>query len=92
MFRRMLCVAAVLALLSVLTAGAVEARPLAAGPAPAGFLQELWQWAVSGLAPVLNKDTSQMDPNGLRYHAIDPRDADRGHHTGTPTGSASGKM
>jgi hypothetical protein len=68
MFRKMFSAVAVLALLQVLTAGAVQARPLAAGPAPAGFLQELWRSAVSSLVPVFMKDTSQIDPNGHRLH------------------------
>ena len=70
MFRKMLSVAAVLALLQVLTAGAVQARPLAAGPAPAGFLQELWRFAVSGLVPMFTKDGSAADPNGLKRHPV----------------------
>jgi hypothetical protein len=70
MFRKMLSVAAVLALLQVLTAGAVQARPLAAGPSAGAFVQELWAWVASGLVPLPIKDGSAADPNGLKRHPV----------------------
>lgn len=72
MFRVMRSVFAALALLSVLTAGAVQARPLAPGAEPAGALHELWQWIVSGLAPVVTKDGAGLDPNGHKSHSPKP--------------------
>lgn len=57
---------AVLALaLLVAGAGAVQARPLAARPAPAGFLGSLWQW-LSPFLPAWTKEGGAMDPNGGR--------------------------
>lgn len=70
MSRKMISVAAVLALLSILTAGAAEARPLAAGPSAGAFVQELWAWAASGLVPIPVKDGSAADPNGLKRHPV----------------------
>jgi hypothetical protein len=70
MFRKMFSAVAVLALLQVLSAGAVQARPLAAGPVSAGVLQEIWDWAASSLAPMLTKDGSAADPNGLKRHPV----------------------
>jgi hypothetical protein len=87
MFRKMISVAAVLAFLSILTAGAAEARPLAAGPSVGAFVQELWAWAASGLAPLPTKDGSAADPNGLKRHPVhSSRAADTGRQaTGATT-------
>jgi hypothetical protein len=63
--RKMISVAFALALL-VLTSGAVQAGPVAAQPEPVGFFEQLWTWAVSSVAPIFRKDTSQIDPNGLK--------------------------
>ncbi len=70
MSRKMISLAAILAFLSIVTAGAAEARPLAAGPSAGAFVQELWAWAASGLAPMLTKDGSAADPNGLKRHPV----------------------
>jgi hypothetical protein len=79
MFQKMISVAAVLAFLSILTAGAAEARPLAAGPSAGAFVQELWAWAASGLVPMPTKDGSAADPNGLKRHPVhSSRPADAG--------------
>ncbi len=65
MFRKLFSVVAVLAVLPLLTAGAVQARPLAAHPAAPAVLQELWQWVTSGS----EKEGAGMDPNGQKsYH------------------------
>jgi hypothetical protein len=62
---------AALAVLSLLTSGAVQARPLAAHPgAPAGFFQELCRWVASGLVPIWEKEGGAMDPNGNKRHVI----------------------
>jgi hypothetical protein len=69
MFRKMLSVAAILAFLSASTAGPCQARQVADWPAPTGFLQEIWHWAVSGPVSIFMKDTSNLDPNGLKSAA-----------------------
>ena len=67
MFRKLLSAIAVLAGLSLLTAGAAQARPLAAGPAP-GFFQELWRWVAYGGSEILEKEGPGMDPNGHQIY------------------------
>ena len=71
--RKMISVAVVLALL-VLTSGSVQAQPVTAQPVPAGFFEQLWQWAVSSVAPIFTKDTSGIDPNG-RAQVVIPADS-----------------
>jgi hypothetical protein len=79
MFRRLLSAVAVLACLSLLTAGAVEARPLAAHPGPCGFFQELWQWMSTGGPAIPEKEGPGMDPNGIKHHRTPPPVPARGH-------------
>jgi hypothetical protein len=64
MFRKLRFIAAVPALLILLTAGAVQARPLTVSGAPDGLLAQAWQWAKSGLASVGIKAGGEMDPHG----------------------------
>jgi hypothetical protein len=71
--RKMISVAVALAL-QVLTSAAAQARPVAAQPEPAGFFEQLWQWAASNVAPIFTKDTSGIDPNG-RMQAVRPADS-----------------
>ena len=73
MFRKLLFFVAAPAFLSLLTAGALQARPLAIHPmAPAG-LRELWHWVTSG-PEVLTKEGGAMDPNGStnKFHGPNP--------------------
>ncbi len=65
--RNVRSVALALALL-VLMSGAVQARPLATGPAPVSYLQAVWQWVLS-YAPAWAKAGSDMDPNGYTAKA-----------------------
>ncbi len=71
MFRKLLSVVAIPAFLSLLTAGALQARPLT-GPtgALAGF-QELWHWVTSG-PEMWTKEGGAMDPNGNKPHGPTP--------------------
>jgi len=71
MFRKLLLFVAP-AFLSLLTAGALQARPLAIHPmAPAG-LRELWHWVISG-PEVWTKEGGAMDPNGgNKLHGPNP--------------------
>jgi hypothetical protein len=70
MFRKLYSVVAVIAVLSLLTGGAVQARPLAACPAaPAGLFQELYHWVASGLGSIGEKEGGAMDPNGNKHYS-----------------------
>ncbi len=70
MFRRMHSVVAVPALLILLTAGAVQARPLKAQALTAGLLPQAWQ-LLSQWTGIGTKDGVGMDPNGnKRYRPI----------------------
>ena len=73
MFRKLLFFVAAPAFLSLLTAGALQARPLAVHPmAPAG-LRELWHWVTSGGPGNLEKEGPGMDPNGgNKLHGPNP--------------------
>jgi len=82
MLRAMRSTALALTLL-LLAAGAVHAHPLAAHPAPAGFLGALWQWVTSyvpgwakpdgTMAPNgSTKSGSSMDPDGAPPHSLLP--------------------
>jgi hypothetical protein len=68
MSRKMGSAVAVLAFLSLSTAGAVQARPIAFGQAsPSSVAADLGRWLSSGLAAILNnKDGAAIDPNGVR--------------------------
>jgi hypothetical protein len=68
MFRKLSSVAVVPALLILLTAGAVQARPLNEQAPPAGLLTQIWQWAKCGVASVGIKAGGEMDPNGHTTH------------------------
>jgi hypothetical protein len=72
--RNVRSVALALALL-VLMSGAVQARPLAAHPAPVSYLQTVWQWVLS-YAPAWAKAGSEMDPNGYTAKAGGEMDPD----------------
>jgi len=89
MFRKLLFFVAAPAFLSLLTAGALQARPLAIHPmAPAG-LQELWHWVISG-PEVLTKEGGAMDPNGgQKVHGPNPGRSP--HGTVTRQGPAAAK-
>jgi hypothetical protein len=76
--RNVRSVALTLALL-VLMSGAVQARPLAAHPAPVSYLQAVWQWVMS-YAPAWAKAGGDMDPDGYTLKAgseMDPNGARR---------------
>lgn len=71
MFRKLLSLVAVPAFLSLLTASALQARPLAVHPeAPAG-LRELWHWVTSG-PEGWTKEGGAMDPNGQKNQGSSP--------------------
>ena len=60
------CVAAALAILLLLSAGAAHARPPgAARMMPAVSFESLWKWMASGWASLWAKEGSEMDPDGL---------------------------
>jgi hypothetical protein len=67
MSRKMGSVVAVLAFLSLSTAGAVQARPVAYSPAAPSVAADLGRWLSSGLAAILNKDGIGLDPNGTKH-------------------------
>jgi hypothetical protein len=80
--------------LSVLAAGAVHARPLTAHPAPAGFLEALWQWVAPSL-PHWSKEGSDMDPDGYTTKEGGTMDPDGARHnlfTPRPTSDAGSDM
>jgi hypothetical protein len=81
--------------LPVLTAGAVHARPLTVHPAPAGFLDALWQWVASSL-PHWSKAGGEMDPDGYTAKdggvEIDPNGAHHNLFTPLPTSNAGSEM
>jgi hypothetical protein len=78
MSRKLCSLAVVPALLILLTAGAVQARPLNAQAPPEGLLTQVWQWAKCGLAPAGIKAGGEMDPNGHSTHGPLPPPARRG--------------
>ena len=86
MSRKLISVA-VLAFLSLSTAGAVQARP-AASPAasPSGFAGTLLRWVSSGVSGLFNKDGIGLDPNGAKNYAVH-----RAPGAGTPHGRAAGE-
>jgi hypothetical protein len=67
MLRKLLSVVAALACLSLLTAGAVHARPLATPKGAPEILQQLWQWVTSAGSGSLEKEGPGMDPNGQKH-------------------------
>jgi hypothetical protein len=72
MFRKLFFVVAFPAFLSLLTAGAVQARPLAAHTGALAGLQKFWHWVASGGPGNLTKEGPGMDPNGNTPHAPSP--------------------
>ena len=67
MSRKMGSFVAVLAFLSLSTAGAVQARPVTLNLAsPSGVLMDIGRWVSSGVAGLLNKDGAAIDPNGMK--------------------------
>ena len=95
MFRKLLSVVWVPAFLSLLTAGALQARPLAVHPmAPAG-LREFWHWVTSG-PEVLTKEGGAMDPNGSsnnsnKFHGPNPGRSPHGTATRPDRAAARGR-
>jgi hypothetical protein len=87
MSRTMRSVVAVPALLSFLTAGAVQARPLPHPAAPPGFLEGLWQWVATGGPAIPEKEGPGMDPNGIKHHRTPPPMPARGGRS-HPSGQA----
>ena len=74
MSRKSRCLAAALAL-ALLTAGAVQARPLPPESSSIGFFDALWQWLAThapGLTAVWEKEGSDMDPDGRTLHLPTP--------------------
>lgn len=71
------------AFLLLLTAGAVQARPLAAHTGALAGLQELWHWVTSVGPESLAKEGPGMDPNGIKTHGPNP--GYPVHRTGTRT-------
>lgn len=67
MFRKLCSVLAVPALLVLLTAGAVQARPLKP-QAPAGLLTQVWQSLSSSWTGIWAKDGVGLDPNGNKTY------------------------
>ncbi|HEY2295358.1 MAG TPA: hypothetical protein VGM86_32040 [Thermoanaerobaculia bacterium] len=57
--------------LLVLAAGAVQARPLAARSAPAGFFEALWQW-LAPYVPIWAKEGGTLDPDGTHPNSLAP--------------------
>ena len=80
MFRRLSSFVAVPALLILLTAGAVQARPLTVSAAPDGLLAQAWQLLSRPWTGTWIKEGIGADPNGGTPHspAVPPRG--RGEH------------
>ncbi len=89
MFRKLLSVVWVPAFLSLLTAGAVQARPLVAHPGAPAILQEIWHWVASGGPGNLEKEGPGMDPNGNKLHG--PKPGHSTHEGGTRSDPAAAK-
>ena len=88
MFRKLLFVVAAPAFLSLLTAGALQARPLAIHPEVPAGLRELWHWVTSGPG-MRTKEGGAMDPNGQKPH--DPSPDRSPHETGTRSDHAAAR-
>ena len=75
MSRKIRCLAAVL-VLTLLSAGAAQARSLQSRTGGPGFLDTLWHWLAvryaPGLAAIWEKAGSDMDPNGSTLHLSSP--------------------
>jgi hypothetical protein len=68
MFRKLCSAVVVPVLLILLTAGAVQARPLQAQVSPAGLLTQAWQALSSAWTGLWIKEGLGMDPNGGTPH------------------------
>lgn len=77
MYRRLCFIAVVPALLILLTAGAVQARPLHP-QAPPALLTQVWQALGSVWTGLWIKEGLGMDPNGGTLHGPVPRPSMRG--------------
>jgi len=89
MSRKMGSVVAVLAFLSLSTAGAVQARPVALTLASSsGVLGDLGRWLSSGVADLLDKDGAAIDPNGAAKHQTARRAPGTGKQAGKGQGEA----
>lgn len=86
MSRKMGSVVAVLAFLSLSTAGSVQARPVASVESPSGLAGGLLSWISSGVASLLNKDGIGLDPNGTKHETTR-----RSPGTGTQHGRMAGE-
>jgi hypothetical protein len=87
MSRKLISVVAVLAFLSLSTAGTAQTRPLALHPvAPSGLFQDLSRWVSSGLADIWAKDGAAVDPNGAKHQATQ-----RAFGPGRPAGRVGGE-
>ena len=73
MFRKLLFFVAAPAFLSLLTAGALQARPLTGHTEGLTGFQELWRWVTSG-PEMWTKEGGAMDPNGStnKFHGPNP--------------------
>jgi hypothetical protein len=80
MYRKLCSVAVVPALLILLTAGAVQARPLTVQAPPAGLLTQIWQGLALSWAGVWIKEGGGMDPNGVTPHSAVMAPRGRGAH------------
>ena len=80
MFRKLLSVVVIPAFLSLLTAGTLQARPLAVHAGAPPIFQELWHWVTSG-PETWTKEGGAMDPNGAKPHGPNPGCST--HETGT---------
>jgi hypothetical protein len=91
MFRKLLFFVAAPAFLSLLTAGAVQARPLAIQPGAPAILQELWHWVASGGPGNLEKEGPGMDPNGNKLHGPNPSRLPHGTVTRSDRAATKGR-
>ncbi len=78
MFRKLCSVAVIPALLFLLTAGAVQARPLHKQAPPAGLLTQVWQGLSVAWTGLWLKEGLGMDPNGGKPHGPVPRPSMKG--------------
>jgi hypothetical protein len=90
MSRRLRFFAVVPALLILLTAGAVQARPLSLPAPPEGLLTQVWHWAKCDLASVGIKAGGEMDPNGHTIHGpLPPPSTSQGGRRGAQSPRAT---
>jgi hypothetical protein len=99
MSKKIRCLATVLVLALLMTAGAAQAQSSRAQPGSSGFFDALWQWLAGryapGLAALWEKEGSNMDPNGLTNKEggdMDPDGRARLFVTPPPGTEAGGDM